>query len=269
MKIIRVFPRRTSLTPRDDMAFVGDPPMMRPDADEVHVSTVFTWDKQKAERLAAAWAQYYPTRLGGPAFSSPVNGFTPGMYVRQGVTFTSRGCDNHCPWCLVPEREGRLFEIRDFADGNIIQDNNLLQCSQLHIERVFQMLRGQHAIQFTGGLDARLLTQEYADQIRGLRVYQVFLACDTAGALKHLRQAVVRLLLPRDKIRCYVLIGFDGETISQATARLEDVWNTGCLPFAQLYQPPDSWVDYPKEWRDLARTWSRPAAMKSFMRDKD
>ena len=34
MKIIRVFPRRTSLTPVDDMAFVGNPPMLRPEADE-------------------------------------------------------------------------------------------------------------------------------------------------------------------------------------------------------------------------------------------
>lgn len=30
MRIIRVFPRRTSMTPRDDYAFVGDPPLMLP-----------------------------------------------------------------------------------------------------------------------------------------------------------------------------------------------------------------------------------------------
>lgn len=43
MTLIRVFPRRTKWTPTDSYAFVGDPPMMRPEADEVHVSCVFTW----------------------------------------------------------------------------------------------------------------------------------------------------------------------------------------------------------------------------------
>ncbi len=59
MKIIRVFPRRTSLTPTDAYAFVGDPPMWRPEADEVHISCSFTWDRVEVERLASAWAQYY------------------------------------------------------------------------------------------------------------------------------------------------------------------------------------------------------------------
>jgi hypothetical protein len=126
------------------------------------------------------------------------------------------------------------------------------------------MLRGQHAIQFTGGLDARLIDTATADQLRSLRVYQIFLACDTAGSLKSLQRAVRRLAMPRQKLRCYVLIGFNGETISQATARLEDVWGAGCLPFSQLYQPADQWIDYPKEWRDLNRSWSRPAAVKAM-----
>lgn len=58
------------MIPRDDYSFIGDPPMIRPYADEVHISCVFTWDKPEAERLRDAWAQYYPVvRLGGPAFS--------------------------------------------------------------------------------------------------------------------------------------------------------------------------------------------------------
>ncbi len=265
MKIIRVFPRRTSLTPTDDMAFIGDPPMIRPDADEVHVSVTFTWDVADAHRLAAAWAQYYRhVYVGGPAVRSDAGFCKSGRYIKAGVTFTSRGCDNDCPWCLVPRIEGKLREMESFPLGNIVQDNNLLQCSAGHQTRVFRMLRTQSRIQLGGGLDARLITQDIADQIRGLRIYQLFLACDTAGSLKMLRRAVARLAMPRDKMRCYVLIGFDGETISQATARLEDVWAAGCMPFAQLYQPADQWIDYPKEWRDLNRNWSRPAIMRTM-----
>ncbi len=265
MSILRVFPRRTSLTPTDDMVFIGDPPMIRPDADEVHVSVTFTWDIGKGERLVKAWGQYYSVvKIGGPALSSSCNGFTPGRYVRPGVTFTSRGCNNNCPWCLVPEREGKLAEYQDFAAGNIVNDNNLLQCRGDHLDRVFGMLAGQKRIEFTGGIDARLVTTRMADRFRGIRLYQMFLACDIAGNLKHLQQAVQRLSMSRDKLRCYVLLAFNSETISEATARLEDVWAAGCMPFAQLYQPSSGLMRYNSDWRDLARHWSRPAIMRTM-----
>jgi len=257
------------MTPRDPYVFIGDPPMPAfhptPPATEVHVSCVFSWDKSKVQELALAWGQYYPVRIGGPAFESDADGFTPGLYVRQGVTFTSRGCNNQCPWCLVPRREGKLRTI-EIRAGNIIQDNNLLQCNKQHIRKVFDMLRRQHAIEFTGGLDSRLVTDDIADDIRGLRVKQVFLAADTKQALKPLEVAIKRLGLPREKVRCYVLLGWNAEPISDAVERLHAVWELGAMPFAQLYQPPDKWVEYSKEWRSLARTWSRPAAMKARMR---
>jgi len=44
MKIIRVFPRRTSATPDDDMVRIATPPSMFDVADEVHISVAFTWD---------------------------------------------------------------------------------------------------------------------------------------------------------------------------------------------------------------------------------
>jgi len=263
MRIIRVFPRRTSITPRDDYAFVGDPSMIRPQTDEVHVSCSFTWDLPEAHRLVEAWRQYYPiVKLGGMECLDGT--FEPGMYVRQGVIFTSRGCNNHCPWCLVPEREGKLREIEVKA-GNIVQDNNLLQCNRDHIAMVFQMLRCQHGIEFTGGLDSHLLTDDIVDGIRGLRVRQMFLAADTKASLKPLEVALRRLQLPRQKVRCYALLAYQGEPMTDALERLETIWELGAMPFAQLYQPPDQYIEYSKQWRDLARTWSRPAAMKALM----
>lgn len=268
MKIIRVFPRRTSHTPNDDMVFIGDPPLDRPAADEVHVSVTFTWDKPKAERLKLAWSQYYPVmKTGGPAYDDPGNGFTPGMYLKKGIVMTSRGCNNNCPPCLVHGREGRI-RLLPITEGNIIQDNNLLQCPDYHIEAVFDMLKGQRKIQFTGGLDARLITKTLADKIRGLNIDQIFLACDTDGAIKPLRKATRLLGLSQNKLRCYVLLKHDPEeTMLHATIRLLQVWEAGCIPFAQLYQPADHYIDYPVEWKRFARAWSRPAASRAVVRD--
>ena len=94
---IRVFPRRTSHTPRDRLAFIGDPPLFRPrveDVSEVHISVTFTWDIPEARRLERAWGALYPVvRIGGPAFGQITTDFTPGRYIKHGVTFTTRGCD--------------------------------------------------------------------------------------------------------------------------------------------------------------------------------
>lgn len=266
MRILRVFPRRTSHTPDDGMAFVGDPPLWRPEADEVHVSCAFTWDKPEAERLAAAWGDYYEVvRLGGPAVGSEVNGFVAGRYVKQGVTFTSRGCNNRCAFCLVPEREGRLYEYSEFEPGYVVNDNNILQCSEAHRQRVYAMLRKQpKAAVFSGGLQASLVTDKIADELRSIRINSVFLAADSEAALKHLRTACQHLaFLGRQKLRCYALCAFGDDTLERAEARLMQIWEAGAMPFAQLYQPPEQRIAYSGAWRSLQRTWSRPAAMKA------
>ena len=253
------------MTPRDDYAFVGDPPMMRPEATEVHISVTFVWDRSRGEHLARAWRQYYPiVKLGGPAYDDHGNGFIPGQYVMDGVIFSSRGCNKRCPWCFAWRREGRI-RLLPIKPGHIIQDNNLLQCPRDHQEAVYRMLQRQSkAAEFKGGLDATRVDDWVASQLRELRISQVFLAADTDHSLRPLEKAVRKLsFLARDKLRCYVLLAYDGESIGAGLRRLEAVWGIGCLPFAQLYQPPEEEIQYSKEWEELARTWSRPAATKA------
>ena len=168
---------------------------------------------------------------------------------------------NHCPY--VKAWEGRLAELADFSPGHVVQDNNLLQASRAHRRRVFAMLAKQRrAAVFAGGLDARWVDDQLAEELRGLRIDSVFLAADVDAAIAPLERALKRLaFLPRRKLRVYVMLGYAGESLASAEARLEAVWELGALPFAQLYQPPDRWIPYSRSWRDLARTWSRPAAM--------
>lgn len=153
----------------------------------------------------------------------------------------------------------RLLPIQP---GHIVLDNNLLQTGRDHMAGVFEMLRSQpRAAVLSGGLDARLVDDWVASQLKAMRISQLFLAADTDAMLPAMRRAVDKLsFLPRRKLRCYVLIGKD-ETIEQSERRLEAVWDLGCMPFAQLYQPADRYVSYDRDWRLLAKKWSRPAAM--------
>jgi len=260
--MIRVFPRRTKWTPTDDLAFVGPPGLFLPEdrAQPVYVSCTFTWDVPASERLAKAWRnEFREVRLGGPAFDDPGGEFVPGRFLKTGVTITSRGCPLRCPWCFVPKREGTIREL-PIRDGWIVQDSNLLACSEGHVRAVFDMLRRQkRGAVFSGGFEAARFRPWHRQLLNSIRVGEIWFAADTDAAIKDLRHAV-RLCagISREKLRCYVMIG-RGETIWNAEGRLLQVYGLGVLPFAQLYRGPDA-LAYSREWRELARKWSRPAA---------
>lgn len=273
MNIGKVFPRKTSMTPKGFDSYVGKPPLWCPNGyDEIHISVAFTWDIQRAEYLARQWRAFGKVKIGGPALGDPGNSFEPGMYLKEGVTITSRGCPNNCPWCFVPKREGKIRELK-IKPGHIIQDNNLLACSKLHIRKVFEMLRTQRAVDFSGGLEASRVTDSIVEELRGLKIKQIWLAYDHFNAEWSVKAAVEKLrkYFPRDKIRCYVLVGYHRDTLEKAEGRLRWTWEIGTLPFAMRYRTPEAewggtFLFKDRAWNLLARQWTRPAITKSIMK---
>jgi len=263
--MIRVFPRRTKWTPTDDLAFIGEPPLFDLPDLPVCISVTFSWDIEKAVRLANSWLKRYKdVRIGGPAMDDPGGEFIPNRFVGHGVTITSRGCPKKCPWCYVSKREGKLRELKTIADGWIVQDNNLLACSRGHIERVFDMLSRQRIpASFPGGLDLEYLDSWHIDLLKKTRTANIFVAFDTKQSLKKLDKAKDMFSdFHIDRLRAYILIGFNGETLLEAEQRCENVYKAGFLPFAMLYDKNRN-----PEWKKLQRKWSRPAAYRNKVQE--
>lgn len=271
-KIIRVFPHRNSYTPDDAYAFIGLPPrLILPEHDEVHISCTFTWDKALCEELAFQWeiATNKPVKLGGVAYGSAAYDFVQGMYIKRNIIFTSRGCNNNCPWCCVPKIEGKLKEL-PVCEGNIIQDNNFLQCSRQHKEKVFQMLKQQHGICFKGGLEADLIDDHFIEGLQSIgtrRIKELWLACDTDARLPDFKKACEKLAkagFTREKIHCYVLSY--GKNREKDEKRAMQVYEAGAMPFVQLYRDfSDAKTEYTSDWNAWARMWQRPAAIISHV----
>lgn len=262
--MIRVFPYRNKWTPDDELAFVGEPPLFRPAdrATPVRISVTFTWHKRQAEVLRQSWSRFYDdVQVGGPAYDDPGGEFTPGRFLKTGCTITSRGCPKKCGFCVVPRREGGIRELK-IHPGWIVQDNNLLACSEGHTRSVFDMLRAQNRrIFFNGGLDKHYLKDWHRPLFDSIPIGELWFACDTRQDVPALEGAS-RILKGIDirKRRCYVLVGYDQtETLEQAETRLQRVLDLEFMPFCQLYQPDDLKV-WPDEWRKLQRKWARPAA---------
>ena len=270
-RVIRVFPRRTKATPQDPLAYVGSPDLFA-EADEVHVSVTFTYDKPVAERLARQWERVGPVKLGGVAYGDPGNDFVPGRYVRPGYVITSRGCPRRCWFCSVWKRDPvpRLLPI---VDGWNVLDDNLLACPERHVRAVFQMLSMQRRpVAFTGGLEALALQDYQVDLLASLKPRpSCFFAYDPGDPFETLESAARRLLAAgftrqSHRLRCYVLIGYPRDTFERAERRLRDMLRIGFTPMAMLWRPENKAQERhtpPAEWRAFQRQWARPAIIHS------
>ena len=273
-RIIRIFPRRTKATPVDPLVFVGRPPFttwLPKDVEEIHVSCTFTWDKPYAAILAADWSQYYKrVQLGGPAYGSPAGEFTPGRYLAEGWTITSRGCPNSCSYCLVPEYEGELKTLEIKAGWNV-QDNNLLACPPAHVDAVLDMLAQYPpwTVRFNGGLEPSRITPDLARRIADLRPRSVFLSFDGGKIIQAARLgiAVDRLYAAGMKpaqhyLACYVLVGYPGDKIDNALGRLDYVARLPAVPFPMFYRPATAKKRRePKDWAKALYRYRRPGRL--------
>lgn len=260
LKIARVFPRRTNMSPTDELAFFDAPPLMiLPEIDEVHISVSFTYDTPRADWLAQQWlAVGVPVKWGGPALGDKTTEFIPGRYLKKGVIRTSVGCNNNCWFCKVHQREGGVRELPISVGYNII-DDNLLQCSELHIRKVFDMLaRQSQAPVFSGGLEAKELKPWMAELLVESKPHAMYFAYDTPDdyepliqAGKMLRQAGYKT--SRQSAACYVLIGYRGDTFEKAEQRLVATMDAGFMPFSMLYRDDRGRVD--RDWVSFNTEW--------------
>lgn len=281
MRIARVFPRKTSATPDDELAFTTPPPVIPPEVDEVHVSVTWTYDLPKAEMLARAWSHVASVHIGGPATGMRGEEFVPGMYVKKGYVITSRGCPNRCWFCSVWRREGDRIRELPVTNGWNLLDDNILATSDDHIQKVFKMLKASRFTkpdgsrlrpQFTGGLEAKRLKPWHAELLRDLRPEQMFFAYDTPDDLEPLIEAG-RLLrsvgygMRSAALRAYVLIGYPKDTFEDAERRLWETVDAGFYPMAMLYRDQNGERDH--EWMKFQRPWARMAAIHTMVKKRD
>ncbi len=276
-KIIRVFPTRTRATPTDELVAINRGPGFFDQADEVHISVLFSWDMQRADQLAKQWQSVAPVQIGGPGFGSRGTGFEPGQYVKHGYVITSRGCPNQCWFCSVWKREGNKVRELSIREGYNILDDNLLACSETHIRAVFDMLRVQtEQCEFSGGWEAKRLRSWHIDLLSTIRLHQVWFAYDEDADLeplivagKLLREAGISLTKTGNvshRVRCYCLVGWPGDSQDSADKRMRMAYANGFLPMAMLYRNLKGERSY--GWQRFQKWWARPASINRMCRDK-
>ena len=197
MKIARVFPRKTRMTPSDPLAYF-DAPGFFDEADEVHVSVTFTWDIARAEWLALQWRHVAPVKIGGPAFNQPGAAFVPGMYV-------GAGSEQHIRSVFAMLKEQR--HPVEFTGG--LEAKRLLPW---HAELLAWLKPKQLFFAYD-------TPDDYVPLLHAAELMW------KAG------------FTPQShKVRAYVLMGYPRDTQEAALSRLRQVAGLGIMPFPMLWR---------------------------------
>lgn len=263
MRIARVFPRKTNMSPRDELAFFGPPTIetMAMEIDKVDISVTFTWDIEKGEELYEQWQMLgVPVDVGGPAFDDRMGDFEPGKYIKEGCIFTSRGCTKDCWFCSVPRCAHGVIRELPICEGWNIMDDNILGTSEAHFRAVMAMLKRQkERAVFSGGLEPALLQPWQAELLKEVNPKTMYTAYDTKDDYEAIVQMADTLwaagFTPAGhQVKCYCLCGYDGDSFDEAEKRMRQIMGVGFLPFAMLFR--DETGETKKEWRSFQREWA-------------
>lgn len=169
---------------------------------------------------------------------------------RQSIVFSHRGCINRCPYCAVPLMEKhngpiRVKSIRHLvAPGHskvILWDNNLLGATNWR-DLIAELKQIGLPVDFNQGLDARRVTEEVAQEFKGLRIDPVRMAYDVPSERKALARAIPALARAGFKLRdmiVYVLYNFQ-DSPEEFLERLCDLMEWGVVAYPMRFEPLDS-----------------------------
>jgi len=168
------------------------------------------------------------------------------------IIFSSRGCNNRCPYCAVPVLEGSLnsvrYSIRSLVYRHhtriILWDNNILQSPNWD-NVVDELQELGLKVDFNQGLDARLVTEKVARQLAALRLdsgrgIKVRMAYDVRASERFVRKAVERLNsagIKGREIMFYTLFNHAGDGPEDFFERVREILELGAVSYPMRYEP--------------------------------
>lgn len=113
------------------------------------------------------------------------------------IGYLTRGCPNHCRWCVVPRKEGQIRPYRNWqdivrsdTDKLVLMDNNILACDY-GISQLYDMIGSGYRIDLNQGMDARLVTDDVAQILSRLSwIRFIRFSCDQKAQIEPIRQTI-------------------------------------------------------------------------------
>ena len=158
--------------------------------------------------------------------------------------FMSRGCPRGCNFCHVEAKEGKrsykVADLSEFWNGQkniVLLDPNTIACPDW--KYILQQLIDSGAwVDFSQGVDIRLMTEEKAEMIKRIKIKNIHFAWDR---YEDKDKIVPKFKMfseltgwDRRKMTVYVLTSFD-TTIEQDLERIYTLRELGYWPYVMIY----------------------------------
>jgi hypothetical protein len=226
------------------------------------------YDKAKDAPLPADIEHIYPDY-----------GLYPELTRGTAFGFLTRGCPNDCGFCVVSGKEGaksvKVAELAEFWRGqrNIkLMDANLLACKDREA-LIQQLIASKARIDYTQGLDARLMDDDTAELICRTNIEMVHFAFD----LMKNETAVLRGLTAFRRhyrgsdrnCKVYVLTNYN-TTYAEDWYRVRRVIELGYQPDVRIYQKGthDRFLTDLARWANNSRLY-RSCGFRDYVPRKD
>jgi len=158
--------------------------------------------------------------------------------------FLTRGCPRNCPFCIVSAKEGyvshKVADLSEFWNGQAaikLLDPNFLACKDRE-DLLLQLIDSKAYIDFTQGLDIRLISQDVIKLLKKCRMKTLHFAWDTE---KDSDIVYKNLLLLKESqayrmrdVVVYVLTNYD-TSWEFDLHRIYTLRSLGAFPFVMIY----------------------------------
>lgn len=162
--------------------------------------------------------------------------------------YLTRGCPRGCAFCIVADKEGRaskkVADLSAFWRGQKyikLLDPNLLASPDWKA-LLQQLVDSKALVDFTQGLDIRLMTDKKAELISKCKVKMIHFAWDNPNdttCFEKLKEYSKAFGLPQRKLSVYVLTNFNSTT-EQDLYRVEKLREIGYMPYVMIYDKPNA-----------------------------
>ena len=151
------------------------------------------------------------------------------------IGYITRGCPNHCRWCLVPAKEGSIRPYRHWQElvrpdskKLVLMDNNIL-ASDFGIAELESLVGSGYAIDLNQGMDARLVDERVAKILAGLKwIKYIRFSCDQQAQIEPIMRTAELLAkygVKPYRLFIYLLVTADIEDAARRVEALKRLSN--------------------------------------------
>lgn len=239
--------------------------MFDPEYDVVYGSAIFSFSKHRVDRFKTAWPEAIVGGTGSGNWGTvedligqDFEQYDYGGYPKfdDSIGFTQRGCRLKCPFCVVPQKEGKprstntipqIWRGEPWPKKLHILDNDFFgQPADQWRARIKEIQDGGFRVTISQGINVRLIDAESAEALASIeyrdtrfKERRLYTAWDNLKNEKIFFRGVETLDaagIPPTHLRVYMLIGFDpDETWERIFYRFDKMVALGIEPYPMVY----------------------------------